>query len=451
MTYTALHGRRVLGALVVSASLFACKADKLLNTDNPDVIDPSALNTAQGAVALYNGALGDFALAADGGSGTAGALGVVEAIAWFTDEARFGGTPPEVKQMDLRAVREEAAAWQPTYLNLHRAREGAEHAAQALSNFNKTDPRIGEMYAISGLLHILLGEAYCSGVPFSTTEPTITYGDPLTTAQIFQRAISRLDLAKQNANGNATVVNLEAILRGRALLDLAKSQSDVAGMSAAAAVVSAVPTSFTYLAYHSSSTSRENNFMYTDIFSADRLSVSDGEGTNGLNFASAGDPRVPIQIPTANNGLSRFDNVTPMARFLTYNSLSAPVVHASGIEARMIEAEAALATGDVSGWLTKLNAARSTVSGLAPLTDPGTASARVDLMFRERAFWMFMTGHRVGDLRRLIRQYGRGAETVFPTGAYHKDNLIRGTDVNIIIPISERNNPKFNGCLDRNA
>jgi hypothetical protein len=451
MTTIALLGRRAIGALVVVVSLGACKADKLLNTDNPDVIDPSALNTAQGAVALYNGALGDFALAADGGAGTAGALGLVEAIAWFTDEARFGGTPPEVKQMDLRAVREEAAAWQPTYLNLHRAREGAEHAAQALYTFNKTDPRIGEMYAVSGLLHILLGESYCSGVPFSTTDPTITYGDPLTTAQIFQRAITKLDLAKQNANGSATVTNLEAVLRGRALLDLAKNQSDVAGMSAAAAVVASVPTSFNYLAYHSASTSRENNFMYTDIFSADRLSVSDHEGTNGLNFASAGDPRVPVQIPTANNGLSRFDNVTPMARFLSYSSLSAPVVHASGVEARMIEAEAALAAGDAAGWLAKLNAARSSVSGLAPLTDPGTPPARVDLMFRERAFWMYMTGHRLGDLRRLVRQYGRGAETVFPTGAYHKDNLARGTDVNIVIPISERNNPKFTGCLDRNA
>jgi hypothetical protein len=440
-------GRRTVGALVVAIALGACKADKLLNTENPDVIDPSALNTAQGAVAQYNGAVGDFALAADGGAGTTGALGLVEAIAWFTDEARFGGTPPETKQMDLRAVREEAATWQPTYLNLHRAREGAERAAEALSNFKKTDPRVGEMYAVSALVHILLGEAYCSGVPFSTTAPTLTYGDPLTTTQIFARAISKLDLAKQNANGDTIVTPLEAVLRGRALLDLAKSQSDVAGMGAAAAVVAAVPTSFVYQAYHSAGTARENNFMYQDIFNADRLSVSDIEGTNGLNFGSANDPRLPVQA----SGLSRFDNVTPMVRFLRYNSLSSPVVHASGIEARLIEAEAALAAGDVPTWLDKLNTARATISGMAALTDPGTLPARVDLMFRERAFWLFMTGHRLGDLRRLVRQYGRGAESVFPTGAYHKDNLVRGTDVNIVIPISERNNPNYHGCLDRNA
>ena len=85
-------------------------------------------------------------------------------------------------------------------------------------------------------------------------------------------------------------------------------------------------------------------------------------------------------------GVSRFDNVTPMVRFLKYNTLTSPVVHASGIEARLIEAEAALAGNDVTTWLAKLNAARATVAGLAPLTDPGTATARVDLMFRERAY-----------------------------------------------------------------
>jgi len=449
MTHTVTLARRATSAVLLAAalSIAACKADSLLKTDNPDVIDPSALNTAQGATALYNGAIGDFGVAADG-SGTDGP-GLVEAGAWFTDEARFGGTPPEVKQMDLRAVREEAAAWQEMYLDLHHARESAEKAAKALASYSTgatKDPRVGEMYALSALVHILFGEDYCSGVPFSTTDPSITYGQPLTTTAIFTQAIAKLDLAKQNEGSDPTVTYLEAVLRGRALLNLARAPADYA---AAAAAVANVPTNFVYQFYHGSSTLRQNNFMYTDIFNGDRLSTSDTEGTNGLNFASANDPRVPAQ--PSPQGVSRFDNVTPMVRFLKYNALSSPVVHASGIEARMIEAEAALAGGDVTTWLAKLNGARTTVAGLAPLADPGTANGRVDLMFRERAFWMYMTGHRLGDLRRMIRQYGRGSETVFPTGAYHKDNLVRGTDVNIVIPISERNNPNFHGCLDRNA
>jgi len=335
------------------------------------------------------------------------------------------------------------------YLDLHHARESAEKAAKALASYSTgatKDPRVGEMYALSALVHILFGEDYCSGVPFSTTDPSITYGQPLTTTAIFTQAIAKLDLAKQNEGSDPTVTYLEAVLRGRALLNLARAPADYA---AAAAAVANVPTNFVYQFYHGSSTLRQNNFMYTDIFNGDRLSTSDTEGTNGLNFASANDPRVPAQ--PSPQGVSRFDNVTPMVRFLKYNALSSPVVHASGIEARMIEAEAALAGGDVTTWLAKLNGARTTVAGLAPLADPGTANGRVDLMFRERAFWMYMTGHRLGDLRRMIRQYGRGSETVFPTGAYHKDNLVRGTDVNIVIPISERNNPNFHGCLDRNA
>ena len=93
-----------------------------------------------------------------------------------------------------------------------------------------------------------------------------------------------------------------------------------------------------------------------------------------------------------------------------------PVPIASGIEARLIEAEAALQAGDAGTWLAQLNAARATRGDLAPLDDPADATARTNLMFRERAFWMFGTGHRLGDLRRLIRQYGRHGRNHLPDG-----------------------------------
>ncbi len=54
----------------------------------------------------------------------------------------------------------------------------------------------------------------------------------------------------------------------------------------------------------------------------------------------------------------------------------------------------------------------------------------------------FATGHRMGDLRRMIRQYGPGAETVFPTGAFGKGGNY-GSDINIPVPQSELNNPIF--------
>ena len=89
---------------------------------------------------------------------------------------------------------------------------------------------------------------------------------------------------------------------------------------------------------------------------------------------------------------------------------------------------------------------------LAPLAPAATTAAQVDQLFKERAYWMFLTSHRLGDLRRLIRQYSRSAESVFPTGAYHKSGTY-GTDLNSPIPQAEDNNPNFqrSGCATTQA
>ena len=64
---------------------------------------------------------------------------------------------------------------------------------------------------------------------------------------------------------------------------------------------------------------------------------------------------------------------------------------------------------------------------------------------------MWLTGHRLGDMRRLIRQYSRTESTVFPTGALlYRASDSYGTDVNFVVPFAERNNPNFKGCTDRN-
>jgi hypothetical protein len=122
---------------------------------------------------------------------------------------------------------------------------------------------------------------------------------------------------------------------------------------------------------------------------------------------------------------------------------------ASGIEARLIEAEAALQVGNNNAAMQAINTLRQS-AGLPALATPGTAAARVDLLFRERGFWLYLTGHRLGDLRRLVRQYGRPEASVFPTGDYHKGGAY-GSDVNFPVSSDERNNPNFEACLDRNA
>lgn len=429
------HGRSRLAAVAALALLAALPAcETLLDVEDPDIIEPDQLRTLQGASALYAGAIGEFALAKDGAAGGPGsALGLVQAVGWFSDEFAFGGTPPLIRAMDLREMDAQNASWDQMYQNLHVARVSAEDAAGLLTEVSAGgDPRIGELYAVSAAVHILMGEAYCGAVPFSRTEPEIEYGMPLSTDQIMDRAIERLNMADQAAGGSARIANLASVLRGRALLN----QGNYA---AAAAAVATVPTDFLYQTVHSTNSSREENFMYVDNWELDRYSVSNNEGGNGLDFATAGDPRVP----TEHVGVSRFDSETPMYRYLKLTSRAAPVETASGNEARMIEAEAQLNAGDVAGWMATINAARGTV-GMDPIADPGDQNARVELMFRERAFWLFNTGHRLGDMRRLVRQYGRAANTVYPWGPYHKDNLQRGTDLSLVIPGNEANNPNYN-------
>jgi hypothetical protein len=200
---------------------------------------------------------------------------------------------------------------------------------------------------------------------------------------------------------------------------------------------------------HTTTSGRQQNGVHVFNWLSERWSVADVEGGNGLNFRTAGDPRVVSVIDPA-NGVG-FDNSTPQYNLLKYPTRTTPVPIATGIEARLIEAEAVMVSDPVA-WLGILNTLRQTAitPALPDLVDPGTATGREDLMFRERAFWLYATGHRLGDLRRLIRQYGRTEDAVFPTGLHFKgDNY--GDDVNVPVPFNERNNPNFTGCIDRGA
>ncbi|HET9684853.1 MAG TPA: hypothetical protein VFP15_12170, partial [Gemmatimonadaceae bacterium] len=182
--------------------------------------------------------------------------------------------------------------------------------------------------------------------------------------------------------------------------------------------------------------------------------------TNAIPFKSAKDPRVP----TSGTGKA-FDSTTPFTQQLIWASTGTPpgstdpIAVLNGIDARLIESEVALSQNDPVTWLSILNTLRAgptqistglTVSGMAPLVDPVTPDARLSLQFREKAFWTFGRGERLGDMRRLVRQYQRPANTVFPVGAFFKGGTY-GTDVNLPVPQAEQNNTKFTGCTDRAA
>jgi hypothetical protein len=87
----------------------------------------------------------------------------------------------------------------------------------------------------------------------------------------------------------------------------------------------------------------------------------------------------------------------------------------------------------------------------ADSTTTAPPDMRIDVMFRERAFWLFLTGHRMEDMRRLVRQYGRTVDSVFPSQGVTAINLSYGTNVDFPVSEDEQNNPNFKGCTDRKA
>jgi hypothetical protein len=436
--------RQMKATSMLVAALALATGCGLLDTDQPNIVEPGDVESEAGALARRVGAIADFAFAQDG-DGTQFEDGHILLSGLMSDEFVLSTTPPTEQEIDQRRVFENNVTLYDLFHNLHRARAATEAAAVALRDQRAepdADPFIGEMLSLAGFTYVFFGESFCSGVPFSRLEgDEVVYGAPQTTDEMLQTAVARFDAALAEPGTveeeSQEIAYLASVGKGRALLDR--------GLFAeAAAAVADVPTEFQYLTEHADSPLRLQNAIYS--YSVGWLwSVSDLEGDVGLPYRTAEDPRVPY-FDEESAGL---DNTTPQFTLLKYPDAGASVVVADGIEARLIEAEALLQANDLGGMTTLLNDLRAG-QGLDPLADPGTQDEGVDLLFSERAFWMFATGHRLGDMRRLIRQYGRSADEVFPSGTYIKGGSY-GDDVNLPMPQEEGNNPSFAGCIDRNA
>jgi hypothetical protein len=196
------------------------------------------------------------------------------------------------------------------------------------------------------------------------------------------------------------------------------NQGDFAG--AAAAVVE-VPEDFLYETEHATTPAALHNGLSEASINGN-FGVFDQERGNGLDFVSAEDLRVQGDSGVGTDGIT--ESWFPSK----YPNLDSPVTtadsghHGRLSEAQLIVAESELQANAFGPMTDRLNALRD-IAGLDPLSTPGNFTDATDLLFRERAFWLFATGHRLGDLRRLIRQYGRDPEAVFPTGDYFKAGL----------------------------
>jgi len=452
--------RTVTLAMLASLALAGCSTEQILDVDAQDEIDPSNVQSAAGANAVRIGALARLNAATSGTTNglISGSEGLFLLGGLLADEYNNGDSFIARQEIDQRTVTTQNNFLTDANRVLHRTRLAAEQAIDLLAKYSPDGPawQVGEMQFVQAYVINLMAEHYCNGLVFSTViDGREEYGSPITTVAAFERALGLANDGLARVTGTTAndvrVQNALRLTRGRILLNLNRPAE-------AAAAVAAVPTAYQYVILHSTS---QVNAFWTYNNNARRYSVSTNEGINGLNFATANDPRLPVCL--GNDVACRAIGVTQairddltqplyVQRLWPARESSVPIL--IGREARLIEAEAQLRGGNAGQALATLNAVRATLTGLAPLADAGTAAARIDQIFAERGFWLFGRGYRVGDFRRLIRQHGRTANSVFPTGAWHKGGTY-GTDVNFPVPLAEANNPNVpasgDACMNRDA
>src|SRR5688500_4061497 len=455
------HLRGVSRTTALAAAMLAfgaCDTEQILEVEDPAVATEGSVQTESAVPTVYAGAVGDFQVA-DSGNGLNDAFLPTSGL--LADEFRSSDTFTTRNDADRRSQTSpnNGNLGDISYVALHRARRSTESAARLVAQFfPTTDPRIAELTSLAGITYVAFGEGFCSGVPFAASETAQSFveGPPFTTAEMFDTAAARFNAALSGLGGGTDAASNRA--RDLARVGLGRALLNNGQFAAAAAAVAAVPTAFVYFNEHSANTPRQENSLWNLNGSNRRYTVADVEGVNGLNYRSANDPRVPW-LDQNRNG---FDAITRLYEQLRYPNRDADVPLADGIEARLIQAEAQMRANDPT-YIVTLNDLRSQVRALmtaryqsytannpntfvtnttlAPLVDPVVQSAREDLVFRERAFWLYATGHRLGDMRRLVRQYGRTVNSVFPIGTWHGVNGgPYGNDVNLVVPFNEEQN-----------
>lgn len=437
----------------------SCSLSDLVDVDKPQIgadIDHKYLDTRAGAIGLFHSALVSFQ------------QGVSEAaydVGLLTDEL---SARPINSQEPLRGDRAfidartdsditlgiKGIQSSPAYEHIQSARIRASHARFFLNRQKDSSLNfaISGSYSLEGYSVLMLAENFCSGIPLSESVygSTLTYGSPIATDSLLNIAVSKFDSALSYSTDSLRYVTLAKVGKGRALMSLGRYQE-------AAQTVSDIAPSEVYTLSYTQNPPQNSvslNYGFWTMTNANASTVTryrssetkNMEGVNGLEWYTdpdAIDPRVRF---TVTEGV--FPEVVRQEKFVNG---TVTLRLASWVEARMIEAEHLLSSGS-SNWINPLNEARNSV-GLPDTTSPANAHNKIDLLFRERAFWFYGQATRLADMRRLVRQYNRDANTVFPIGPYVGNPAVFSFGDAMVFSPSRgefNDNYKFSGCFHRN-
>lgn len=480
--------KKLSSVVLLSLAAGGCSLSDLVSTELPlESANPDFVKSARGAVESYRGTITQFRSATS--SNYTSYVMVTGLLGDELTSGRYnnvrGGSLDALSAIDSRDMQANPSfgnpnGWGILWRGLQGVRISAMNTIGALRKYAPAEPEdyVGHLFALWGMSEVMLANSFCSGIPLTTIEfeGSFVYKAGSTTEEVYRDAIIRFDSAIFHAPDSSEVRNLALVGKAWALLSLNEYQ-------AAAEVARLVPDTFVYLNRHAIGTTATGiaNFAsspQTLGFGA----LADREGGNGLPYISSGDPRTASTPVTNSNSTWPATQAYAPDRWSNPSPGSSPIIMASGVEARLIEVEAALKADDPS-WITALNALRNdgtfsigsnsadtvwgpgigatlfrppfatSFDGMPPLSPAPTAEERVLQLMNERAAWLYLTGRRHPDMRRLIRQYGMKVDDVFPIGPYPAGP--RGSytkEVVIPPPVNEiGTNTAYKGCINHDA
>lgn len=435
-------------SLIAMGLLTGCSLNSLFDVDNIETereIDRGVINSRSGAMLLYNGMIRSFA----------GAISATSrSVAIFTDELstiRLAGSYDlDSRTPSMGSDGVERMNFGSPYNVWQAARTSASQARSLLRMFSDSHDSvmISNTYVVEGFSILMLGETMCSGVPLSmvSVDGDVSYGERLSTEQLMNRAISLFDSALYVSHDSIPIITLAKIGKARAWLAIGQVDS-------AFYAVQQISNSDTYVVQFNMGIT--GGGFWTGTGNNNDVQIINNEGVVGLKWlgdsAVRQDPRVPVVTQNINGQLV-FSNPYKQRK---YEGGNVNFVVANGIQARLIEAEYYLNNVESMGdsWLGSLNELRSSI-GLADTTDPGDFRSQTNLLFKERAFWLYLTGSRLGDMRRLVREYGMPPGAVYPVGAYVNASYSYPSyqDVYVFSPpeVEMDQNSSYKGCLNTN-
>jgi hypothetical protein len=455
--------KRYITLAIASAVLAACDARQPLVVRDPDTAPPSELNNPASLPFLHSAVIADFAVGYMGGGDQAnnGHEGIADFGAIFTDEYNDFDTFPTRSAMNTRVATASNASLAGVYQDLGAAHNDVMRAKIAYVKFAPTSANLAEVYALDAYVYIYVAEHWCSGEPFSTIDigtGNITNGAFLSTTQMLDTALARFAAAKAvlasdtaSADGQLIPIDLGLAQIGtaRALLDLGQVTQAADTAAAATGAGGVVTPGFAYQILGSTNTPRQNSGIWYYSVNFQAFSVADAKNGTGLMFHAANDPRVPWVAPA---GLTGSNGAGPFIIQLKVPTAASPSNVADYNEAQLIVAEGDIFAGNYPAALTIMQNLR-TNSGLTfppstALTNMAgaTPKAQMQQLLSERAFWMYITAHRLGDWRRMLRAPYNAAPFSFVTSDVYPVGPGLSSTLEFPTPLFTQPNPNYKAC-----